>query len=422
DITNHSYGGPNYDLLLKEGLDLLYKCESIFVASRGNYPNPFDTEIDDPMYPASFYGERVLNIGGNGTDGQWKTDGNGNPLDDDDNQFQSMTHWGVDCIAPSTNMLVLSTEANTNEFSSFNGTSAAAPHVAGLAAMMLSFYGNNLAPEDVEKIIENNCIDVNDTGHDFLTGYGRIDVEATLEELQQPEYQVLHVSGSSEDFSLETVSYFQDILLQEYLGSIEPGTYASEVYNITYSFNHTLSESTELLGSWVRNSNTTGFIESITGSGAIKLPAQNGSVKVSINETEANIKTRLYKVTHKKLLATYIDIDDVWLPGNPEEILLNYTLHIFDPLATNIGVSHDKNTNIIIYPNPVYNSLTIEIPNAENLNNYRVLGIDGKTFLTNVIDINTTKIEIDVSSLNSGIYLLIVTNDYTTSINKFVKL
>jgi subtilisin family serine protease len=53
----------------------------------------------------------------------------------------------------------------------FKGTSAAAPHVAGIAALILS-YRPNLTPAQVREILVAAALDIEDKGWDKLSGYG----------------------------------------------------------------------------------------------------------------------------------------------------------------------------------------------------------------------------------------------------------
>ena len=65
----------------------------------------------------------------------------------------------------------------TSLSSSFAGTSAASPHVAGAAALLLSA-NSNLTTVQLRDSLISTSHDVNTTGFDYRTGYGRISLDA----------------------------------------------------------------------------------------------------------------------------------------------------------------------------------------------------------------------------------------------------
>ena len=66
-----------------------------------------------------------------------------------------------------------------DSYPNFFGTSAAAPHVAGLAALMLDA-APAATPAGIASALESTAIDMEGAGFDYLTGYGLVDaVEAT---------------------------------------------------------------------------------------------------------------------------------------------------------------------------------------------------------------------------------------------------
>jgi VCBS repeat-containing protein len=67
----------------------------------------------------------------------------------------------------------------------FYGTSAAAPHIAAVAALMLE-RNPNLAPTDIYNTLESTTVDMGPTGFDFDTGFGLVDAAAAVAALQSP--------------------------------------------------------------------------------------------------------------------------------------------------------------------------------------------------------------------------------------------
>ncbi|MEA3470591.1 MAG: S8 family serine peptidase, partial [Thermodesulfobacteriota bacterium] len=68
-----------------------------------------------------------------------------------------------------------------NYFMSFNGTSSATPHVAGIAALMLTVTPD-LTPDNVQDILQNFARDLGEPGFDEETGYGLVDAHAAVME------------------------------------------------------------------------------------------------------------------------------------------------------------------------------------------------------------------------------------------------
>jgi subtilisin family serine protease len=61
----------------------------------------------------------------------------------------------------------------------FGGTSAATPHVAGAAALILSVQ-SNLNPDEVQSIIQSSAVDMGSGGKDNLYGWGRLQISDVL--------------------------------------------------------------------------------------------------------------------------------------------------------------------------------------------------------------------------------------------------
>jgi hypothetical protein len=66
-----------------------------------------------------------------------------------------------------------------NGYPNFLGTSAAAPHAAGAAALLKSFI-STLTPDDIYQALQSTAIDMGPAGFDYRTGYGLIQVDQAL--------------------------------------------------------------------------------------------------------------------------------------------------------------------------------------------------------------------------------------------------
>ncbi len=93
----------------------------------------------------------------------------------------------IDVAAPGCITTSADNAAGGTTVSGMCGTSQASPHVAGLAALILSADGS-LTPAEVRQIIRDGAIDMGSAGFDRGYGYGRIDAINSLELLEpQPE-------------------------------------------------------------------------------------------------------------------------------------------------------------------------------------------------------------------------------------------
>ncbi|QIL75474.1 T9SS type A sorting domain-containing protein [Hymenobacter sp. HDW8] len=81
---------------------------------------------------------------------------------------------------------------DADAFPNFFGTSAAAPHVAAVGALMLGGVVGNLPPTQIRKRMISSALDMDnpltpgvfDTGFDFKTGYGFVQADVIFEELK----------------------------------------------------------------------------------------------------------------------------------------------------------------------------------------------------------------------------------------------
>lgn len=83
-----------------------------------------------------------------------------------------------------------------NSLGEGGGTSFAAPHVSGAAALLFQIFPNLTAPEVVE-ILTESATDLGATGVDDIYGWGLINIEAAIEPMGSQSLPVKIVNGSS---------------------------------------------------------------------------------------------------------------------------------------------------------------------------------------------------------------------------------
>jgi hypothetical protein len=92
----------------------------------------------------------------------------------------------LDVAAPGSDIWSASNASGGSSITQMSGTSMASPHVAGLAALILSA-DPSLTPAEVRQVIRDGAIDMGATGFDRGYGYGRVDAINSLQLVSGPE-------------------------------------------------------------------------------------------------------------------------------------------------------------------------------------------------------------------------------------------
>ncbi|MBA3664569.1 MAG: S8 family peptidase [Bacteroidetes bacterium] len=363
-IMNHSWGSQQNSVSLRQSIQNATQNGVIIVVAKGNFPDT--SPIDNLIFPACLQDEMVICVGASGTNGEWKTVGNGNISDADDNNFQSMIKNGVDLIAPGTNTLVRTTKATTNGFMTFHGTSAAAPHVSGVAALMLSHVNqpfptlSNFAIEDVENILQlsatDKAVSPQTVGYDDYSGFGLLNAGATMNNIKSPEYKVQHFgvnqNASTSKVQTKVATHIQIVLTEPFQG-LPAGTYYGDKYEETFTLNYTLSSPNDvIITAWPRFSSTLGWFPSGPQT------SNNFCQLVSYTNNQAILKTWSYNILYDQL--GHI-LADPWYPSQNNQKVA-FSLYTYN--QTLVGL-HEKNKDgssiLNVYPNPATNNVTVNL-------------------------------------------------------------
>ncbi|MDO8549942.1 MAG: S8 family serine peptidase, partial [Ignavibacteria bacterium] len=182
-VLNLSLGGYGYDELYRTGLNYVAMMGRVLVASKGN------NNTSQFHYPSDYDGSWVISVGATNRSGFRAGPG-------DPGWGSGGSNYGnsIDVVAPGTMTLSTMPTYSTSQmnlyglntsYDSLSGTSMAAPHVSGLATLLIS-QNPNLHSQDVQGIIRASVDDKGDAGYDNFYGAGRINSGRALKYMQTP--------------------------------------------------------------------------------------------------------------------------------------------------------------------------------------------------------------------------------------------
>ncbi len=157
-VMNASWGGGGYSKALEEAIA---RSGMLFVAAAGN--DGSDNDGGRPAYPASYELDNVVSVAAS-------------TQSDDLAYFSNYGSCSVDLAAPGTD--IVSTIPGGG-YASYNGTSMASPHVAGVAAL-LAARNPELSPLEIKARIMDSADKVTSMTGKSMTG-GRLNARKALD-------------------------------------------------------------------------------------------------------------------------------------------------------------------------------------------------------------------------------------------------
>ncbi len=174
-VINLSLGGSADSITIEDAVAYAYNKGVTVIVSAGNDGSA------TPSYPAA-YDDYVIAVGATRYDETLAYYSNYGPSLDlvapggDINVDQDNDGYG-DGILQQT--FTMKNKRITWGYYFFQGTSMAAPHVAGTAALLIA-HGNATTPDDVRAALQETAEDLGTTGRDDTYGYGLVDAYAAL--------------------------------------------------------------------------------------------------------------------------------------------------------------------------------------------------------------------------------------------------
>ena len=175
DVMNLSLGGPGFSQTMQDAVTAARNAGTVVIAAAGN------ENSSQPSYPAAYSG--VISVSAVGYDLTRAPYSNFHPTVDITAPGGNV---GVDLNGDGYADGVLSTKPddqvnpiNFGSYSFYQGTSMAAPHVAGVAALMLS-QNPALTVADVENLLASTATDLGTAGRDNIFGDGLVNAHAAV--------------------------------------------------------------------------------------------------------------------------------------------------------------------------------------------------------------------------------------------------
>jgi hypothetical protein len=375
-VTNHSWSDDVASkVVLGEAAKYSFQNGVVFVAARANMRATY-TSLTEERYPACLYKHWVISVSGLDSTGR-----NIAPF--------SLRDREVDICAAAED--ILSTDL-FDVYDRGDGTSFAAPQVAGTAALLLSYYNqprrtdpNNLTHEDVESILKLSTDTDSIRGmvrgrYDTLYGYGKLNAGKALELVRKPLRKVLHFNQNyPKTITSRLLRAGSNLRLEEAYtdmnGTVTPvGNYTANIHEVITTIQHRdyLDSFTCLLAGWPLGSRTN-LLDSLN------IPLGRPAAHRDTLYPYENIRLNSYTGTNATLRGYVYELRNAatgalvsWIPYNINTVNANLTAG-YSLLAQNARLDAQcvmghalpsseiakSELNVSVYPNPTENVLNI---------------------------------------------------------------
>lgn len=225
-VINLSFGDVVTSPMLRDVMRFAHRNGAVLVAASGN------SGTEELYYPAGF--AETISVGAS---------------THEDQLAAFSTHGAqLDLVAPGEDIF---TTIRGNSYAPISGTSAAAPYVSALAALLLS-RSPEMSNEMVRAVLQNSAVDLGQAGWDRFFGAGRVDALAALQtelnaraEITSPRMDE-GLSNAARDFTVRGSAL--GAFMTEYELAYGPGSDPAQWRTINTVARHQVFD--DVLGVW----------------------------------------------------------------------------------------------------------------------------------------------------------------------------
>lgn len=198
DIINLSLGGPAYSQALLDAVRYAYENNVLVVVASGNDGG------GKVMYPAA-YDDYVLAVGGVDYDKQRAKYSNYGPELDimapggDVDSDKNRDGYPDGILQETLKQLGRTVLRSRTSFYFYQGTSMAAPHVSGVAALVKSMGIESV--DDIMEVLTKSAEDLGDSGWDEYTGWGLLRADKAVEYANNMLYSSSNTEQTEEEIN-----------------------------------------------------------------------------------------------------------------------------------------------------------------------------------------------------------------------------
>lgn len=286
---------------------------------------------------------------------------------------------------------------DADSYPNFFGTSAAAPHAAGVAALMIDAQKlHTITPGQIKGVLSSHTYDMDnpytdgfDKGFDYASGAGLIKADDAVGEVKFPNLYVKNLQvkplcsnspGSIRNFDVSNPNSFEVTVNWQIIGTSQHGSFTVQPGDTTFS-------ATPL---FYRNT---------------ALPT------IAIIDWEDNFGFSRFDLAYSSSAAC-----------GKEAVSAINSDQLIAGKESSLGTGSKPGNIAEVYPNPSSNTFRLYLSSADQLTtNIQLYSADGKVLQTQRVYLSNGVVDIDAHSYKAGVYVLKITQGGTVKTIKLIK-